>query len=729
MYAAHPEIKNTGKIRVVRTEPKWWTDPFSGSRSRANGILIKHDPPMSTASIEQRFGGYKYEVYGMIEKYDREDSGGPPSMVDIAVAEFEIPAEPITNQKPVEDGEAMFPFWRRGGAAVQGQNGGDFSSVFQFAKEMAQGGSDRGTPNSAFETVARQSEMSSKQIQELANQQITALREQNQRLESRLEDMQRYMQEKAGERPNDLGSIINGVAALNQSTRTSASSDELQALRDQNEREMSRLREDHRNDMDRLGRERDREVDRLRIDADARVDRAEEKSREVRESFERRERDMRDEFERRERQMRDEQKRAMEAQAQNYESRLSSQSQNYESRMNDTRQSHDREVRMLKSMQDNTVTTTQAAHNVQLQAAQGELAKLTVELGQKQQLVDAAVADKNRPLIDQVAEIKNTAELLGIASDKEPVISPTGDSAPLYEKLLMGLISKADTLLPQVSALAGKALPGMGGADQAQQQAAAQQQAMMMQGQPPPNALPPRPVSRVSFADSSGPPSRAQDVSVHQQTPQERADMSPSVSGPAPMPYMAPQPGPMPMQDPMAGPPVPVQDPMAQPGMQPAAPTAGDFIKPDEAQEASPGEQPAQDGLTEEPWSKFDWIPLGKDDVQGLSVTLVNACAQKLDPVQLVGMFIKDQGIDVLSMIPQLIDLNKFVESVRTDVATRSTILATGKGKRYLEDVWEEINKAVAQKASNPEVEEPVQAAEPEPSVPSSEESVSQPQP
>lgn len=706
MYAAYPDIHRTGKLRIVRTEPKWWTEAMSGQRVKVNGILAKQEAPISTDEIERRYGGYKYEVYGMLERFDRDDPGGPSKMVDVAVAEFEIPTDPVSQSRPIEE-NTMFPYWnRRGQSSGQQQqqqssaSSGEWGQVLQFAKEMARG-NGQSTPNTAFETLARQGEMTTQQIQELARQQITALERRNERLEAALQETQARM----NDRPDNIGSIIQGVAALNQSTRTSASSDELQLLRNQHDKEMARLREDHRMDLDRLGRERDREIDRIRIDADARVERAEDKQKDLRESFERREREMRDEFERRERQLRDESAR-----------QLSAQTDNYERRIDDMRQNHDREVRMLKSMQENTFQTTAAAHGVELRAAQSELAKITAELTTKQQMVDAAIAEKNRPLMDQVAEIKNMAEMLGLVTDKDdmPPAVPTAENAPLYEKLIMALMQKADTLLPQLSALAGKsATPG--------QPQVTPQQAQMMQSQGQSvRGLPPKPVSRMRFSDSEGPPVMQQVQSYPLQQPvaavqqEEREHMPATSYAPmAPLPYVPPGygvhsgvPAAYHVQNQTETPQMhratPIASSQASASMnsnpsQVPQPSAGQFVKPDDGQGEHPAALPEVD--QEPAWSKFEWIPLPVSEIQGLSATLIKACIEKIEPSALVDSFVSEHGIEVISIIPQAIDVTRFIESVRTDPATRSSILATGKGKRFLEDVWDSINNRIIEQS------------------------------
>lgn len=717
MYSAYPDIKRIGKIRIVRLEPKWWIEPMTGQRIRINGILGTHEKPLSTRDIEDLYGGYKYEVFGMMEKYDREDPGGPPSMIDAAVAEFEIPRDPITSERPVQEEEAMHPMlWgRRGQSRPSGGGGlGDVSTVLDFAERMARSngkGAVESTPSTAFETLARQGEMTTTQLRDAYERQMAELVRRNERLETAIQDMQTRMSEK----PDNIGSILQGVASLNQSHRTSASAEELQVLRDQHDREMTRLREDHRGSIDQLMRERDREVERARVDADARVDRIEDKLKDMRESAERRERELRDEFERRERQSRDEHKRQFDTQAQNFESRLS-----------DLRQNHDREVRLLKSMQENTFQATTTAHGAELRSSQAELSRVMAELNSKQHLVDAAIAEKNRPLLDQVSEIRILAEQLGISADKEPPPPPMPENAPLYEKLLMAAMSKADQILPQLASLTGRAVPGAAAAAAVP---AAQQPYAQLQAPPQMQGLPPRPATRMSFADSSGPPMQERSAPYVSQSPGERNGMpATSYSPMAPMPYSPPgaaAQGPMgppaytqpqqmqQMQQPQMQQPQPVgpqlqQAPQFQPQPQPGA---GEFVRPSEPEL-----------LEEKPWSKFEWVPLPITEVQGLAATLMQACMQRVEPTALVQALVDEHGAELVSLVPGVVDLSKFIEAVRSDPATRNTVLATGRGKRFLEDTWDAI-KAVGKTETKAEAKtEKVEESSP----PSSDESDSQ---
>jgi hypothetical protein len=119
----------------------------------------------------------------------------------------------------------------------------------------------------------------------------------------------------------------------------------------------------------------------------------------------------------------------------------------------------------------------------------------------------------------------------------------------------------------------------------------------------------------------------------------------------------------------------------------------------------------------------FDWIPgLTEEDLFGLTNTLIQACNHKIEPTELVKMFLQQHGKETIAMLPAVIDEDRFIESIRKDVALRETVLATGRGKRFLKDVWQCIKKMTSEEASEEKKEEE-QAEEPEASEKPSNES------
>jgi hypothetical protein len=110
----------------------------------------------------------------------------------------------------------------------------------------------------------------------------------------------------------------------------------------------------------------------------------------------------------------------------------------------------------------------------------------------------------------------------------------------------------------------------------------------------------------------------------------------------------------------------------------------------------------SQPASVEEPWSKFDWIPfLGKEDVANLVATLEKACTENVAADAVVGSFTESYGEEIVASIPGFIDVGRLVESIRSDAATKNAVLATGRGKRYLEDVWDKIASLAESVAAN----------------------------
>ena len=703
MYSAYPELRRTGRLRVQRIEPEWFTDPHSGARQRISGIVGMHETMISTQDFLRMYGGYKYRVYGVLEQSDSSNIGGPPAFVDIAVAEFSIPVEPNMSSLPIADDmgesgvEMTMPFLyppsspygggRRQAPAQQPQQqspGGDFiGPMFSFAERMAthaqQQPAPQPIPDTVFNLMGRQSERSIDAAKEMAQQQVQMLERQLQAREAEMMEIRRQLSE-VNNKPNDMVEMVKAVSMINSSVRGSASSDDLRAIQDQHQRDSEARQREFERLLEVEKRDKEREIDRLRSDLQMRVSAMEERLREKEASFERRERELRDDFERREKSVRDEAKRAMEAVERSMQQRL-----------DDSERAHDREMRMRESIEKNTKVTLDAAHGFEVRAQQNQLNALMAELQSKTMIVDAHLAEQNKPLIDKVNELKQTAALLGITGEEKDgpedpaaaAAAAAAANAPFYQKMLLTVISQADTLIPQIKSLLKKD-------EGAPQQVTVQQVPPIQQARA--NLPPPKHVRRVQFADAEGPRVGSfDDLPAPTVSADEMNRMSGRSPGMPPIPF---NPNPQPMQQPMQQqpvqvvqqpmypppatvqqmPPDPVQPAQQQP-MQPAT-----YVKQATAQNVAPAKQP---------WSSFDWIPgLNREQISQLVATITGACEQKVPIETLVAEFIKQSDRGVVATIPHFIEKERFIASVRQDPATKSTVLASGKGKRYMDDLW-----------------------------------------
>ncbi|MHC4617150.1 MAG: hypothetical protein ACYTEQ_05285 [Planctomycetota bacterium] len=329
---------------MVRVTPDWWPDPSTGQRVKVSGILGYHDIAMSTEDISREYGGYKFKIYGMLEKVDPQDRGGPPSMVDVAVAEFSLPTEPIVRY-PLMSGEEIdmgaggWPTYeRRGGRypaqaqqGTQAGSGQEVGAALSFAEKLLERDRGSGQNPAVLQAFAQQGQHANEQLRTISEQQAQMLKDQNDELRTQIRSMQEEirrgndsMQEeirRGNDKPSDIVAMTHAVAGLNQSMRTSASSDELRALKEEHERAIVRMQQEHEREAERNSRERDREIERVRSEAQSRVERLEERMKDTRESFERRERDQREEYERRERSQREEFKRQNDSVHQSFETR------------------------------------------------------------------------------------------------------------------------------------------------------------------------------------------------------------------------------------------------------------------------------------------------------------------------------------------------------------------------------------------------------------------------
>lgn len=671
MYAAMPELAAHGRIRIERTEPKWDFDSSTGQRIRASGILDYHSDLMSTQQIAERYGGYSYHVYGMLEMDDKTNPGGPPKFVDRGVAEFTIPRPPALDVQPAQEGADM---WRRGAVSGSSGNNSGVDPLLGIVERLTRGNNPTAPSDTVFRTVAEQGQASAQQIREMAQAQVDMLRHENEAMRQKLD----RIEAQASNKQSDIVSLTQAVAALNQSSRTSASSEELRALRDQHEQSIARLKEDHARELDRVYRERDRENERMRAEVEARVERAEDKLKDQREMAERRERDMRDEYERRERSLRDDHQRQMEAMKGSYETRIA-----------ELQAMHDRELRMQSSMADNTTRTVETAHGVELRATQNELAKTAAELSQKQQLVEAYMAEQNKPLLERVTELRQMAEALGFISGKddtpEVAVSP---QTPLGEKILTMLVGQADKIIPELRAMIQRGGPEAAKAQQQLQQV--QQLASHPQAQQA-AALPPRRGGKMQFDDSEGPPLVTRQVHPRRRPDGFHGAVDIGAEGAAPQQFAPPLA--QPQQRQMMQQPRPTATPQPQPAPQPQEYLMQPSTPPVQRSRPPQRPEPPEELPVDVPWQHFEWLPIDREKLQAIMKTLATGCAERTDATQVVETFVAQYGDDVVLLIPEMVDVDKLVTSIRADIATRNTMLASGRGKRYLEDVWTQLTR------------------------------------
>ena len=736
MYSAYPELRRTGKLRVQRIEPEWFYDEHSRTKMRISGIVGMHETMISTQEFLRTYGGYKYRVYGVLEQGDPGNAGGPPAFVDIAVAEFSIPVDPNMSSLPIADDvgesgvEMNMPFLYPPGSPYGGRrqqpmqqpqqnDGGTIGPMLSFAERMVAHAQpqqqQQPIPDTVFNVMGRQTERQIDATKEMAQQQVALLERQLQSRDAELSEMRRQIAS-INDKPNDMVEMVKAVALINSSVRGSASSDEMKVIQEQHQHDMEARQREFERLIEIEKREKERDVSRAREDMQLRVAAMEERLREKEASVERRERELKDEFERRERSLRDENKRALE-----------SMERALQQRIEDAERAHDRELRLRDSIEKNTKTTLDAAHGFEVRALQNQLAVTVADLQAKAKMVDAHLAEQNKPLIQKVQELKQLATDLGIApEDKEGPEDPLAAAAaaeaakaPFYQKMLLTVISQADTLIPQIKSLLSK-----GDGTQAPQQVSVQQVPPAQQARA--NLPPPRRQHRVQFADPEGPRVMAtnfDDLPAPTVSADELNRMSPRSPGMPPVPFnpnmqqspiappvVPPQPMqvvqqpayPPPAVIQQAPPPPVVQQPVAQ-AQEPMQPAT--YVRQPTPQNVAPAKQP---------WSSFNWIPgLNQEQVADLMNTIRGACERKVPSSELVAEFVKQNGEGVVATIPHFIDKDRLIASIREDPATKSTVLATGKGKRYLDDLWKTLVKLQQEFVAKEQAKE-AQVAKPE---------------
>ena len=68
-------------------------------------------------------------------------------------------------------------------------------------------------------------------------------------------------------------------------------------------------------------------------------------------------------------------------------------------------------------------------------------------------------------------------------------------------------------------------------------------------------------------------------------------------------------------------------------------------------------------------------------------------CANKMPVADIVKAMLEQLPLQVAASIPMMIDVNKLIETIRNTPVTAKMTLATGKGRRFVQDLWNELKK------------------------------------
>lgn len=756
MYAQHPELVRVGRLRVERIQPQWAEDAY-GQKVRVCGTLDFRHPCVSSETFARTFGGFKYRVFGMVDQENRENQGGPPQPVEIAVAEFEVPVQPNLDNLPiaaVDMGAAemppVHPMFAPMNATPYGKRAGmptpqfpfyppaaapaamPIEPVLNFAATAMRQPAAPPVSDAVWKVLASANETSAQAIREASASNARIL---EQRLEAteRQVELERQRALEAQNRPTDMVQMVRSVAELTAAQKGGLDSDAMRQLRDDHDRQLrhekdaherliARLNEEHaralqqqRDDNERLiTREREASEMKLRI-ADQRIADLERRAQEQ-------ERYLNSEAERKERLARDEMQRILDMRERENAARISEMKEARARELSELKEAqarelasisamHDRELRMRDTLQNNTQQTTSTAHDIEVRNLQNEISKLTAELADKKRIVEEHLAEKNRPLLEQVQEIQATQaalqEIAGGGKEDDDDDDKPGERKWYQEPIVMEVakmaLAKGADAIPKLMEKVGT------GAVPAASAPAAMGPRMAPAAMPmarPRTALPPRRRNRVMFSDADGTPLRTSaDLPSPRPTP---GDMSQKTGAPRQFDIEPPA------MD-MGGPMTPLQPPPARPSMPPQQPAA----RPVQQQSVAPATPPAAQAqpaaaAPAEDWSAFGWMPMDLSESAMFIGHLEQAHAAEMPPAALVQLFCDRFPMEMVAQIPSLIPIDKFIETLRVCPVTKGRKISGGGGRRYLTDVWKLLNERIEAWKKEPAAAEPPAPAQTE---------------
>lgn len=88
--------------------------------------------------------------------------------------------------------------------------------------------------------------------------------------------------------------------------------------------------------------------------------------------------------------------------------------------LSDLRGSHDREIHALRGSHEVALATSNAAHNIQVKILEGTVMRLEREVGKLETEVAALREKKDKPLIEQIKDLKTIKEAIGVDEEASP---------------------------------------------------------------------------------------------------------------------------------------------------------------------------------------------------------------------------------------------------------------------------------------------------------------------
>ena len=722
MYAANPEVVTSGRLRIERIQPQWYDDEY-GQKMRVSGVIAFKHPIIGDENFAQKFGGFKYRVFSLLDQENRENRGGPPQSTEVAVAEFEIPLPPNVMNLPVADVEMpvdmqgapdMYgpqyappygsPYGRRSVPGMQypGQGQPDYNPFLSLA-ERALTRNQENLPSAAWDVIGRANDTAVQGIRATSERQVELLADQVRRLEAQLE-AERQRGYEVQRRPTEMAEMVDGMSRLVASTKGNTDSDVIRQMRDDHDRAISRISQENEQKLRRVSEEFERSSARMKEDADRALARereyaelrmraSEARVKDLEAQLAAKEREGKDEAERREARAREDAERSMQIREREHAQRIEYLQSQHDREIANVRSMHDRELRLLESVEKNTRTTGDQAHGIELRAAKDDAHKATAELSLLREKLKDLEAERNKPLLQQVEDLHRTTEAIqeiaGGMGDEKDLDEPKNNKwydSPLVRDIGRALVAEGAQHLPALakSMKAAKNLPAG---------PVVPPDALGPRRQVPPvmrqaAGLPPRRTKKVTFADSDGP--RFADAS-HLRAPDRRGDVSRSRAAPRPFSpdgpasYDAADMGVRPSSY-VPQPPAPSQSPPPQPSRPSAQPPA-------------PSAQPPAMSAEQEDWSDFSWLPMNENDVKVFVMQLNWALENQGDASKLADAFLENYPPDVIRQLVNTLDMRRLIETIRSSPTTNHLTLASGKGRRFLADTWEILAQSLAPQA------------------------------
>lgn len=423
-------------LRIVRREPKAW-----GGIRITGYISPDLWERMSMEAFASRYGGGTYEVSVLGPSPRKSDSGGGGGLVTLRTIRIEVPGNPKMYGTGTEEDMATT---RDEHPTVQVERmkfdtdliKAERARSDRMQEQLLSGGNNSKLDASIFDVLERHAQGRAQQVREQAQDSISVIKDENQRLREELQSANQLCQQLRTENQRVVTDAANKmqfeetrrISELREQHR-----DEISKVSLEHSRALEKMSEDYRKMLtEATGRHME---ERRQAEAAAQHDRDR-----AREEHERREKSIKESFESREKEMIRSHEREMDQLVRSHERELK----------NITDQSA-REILTIRTVEENNQKTSEATTKITMESLKQELERERGEVRSLRAEAERLKREIYKPLPEQIAYAHQVAGMTGMVLASEAGGGGEDDGEFDWKKSAFGIVKELVGKAPEIA--------------------------------------------------------------------------------------------------------------------------------------------------------------------------------------------------------------------------------------------------------------------------------------